>query len=85
MATNLTERQQRFVDMAAKHADDFKTRVAKHDDECSFPHENVEAMKESGYTALIVPEELGGEGATPLEISMAQERLAGSMLRPTTP
>ena len=76
MQDNRTERQQRFIDMAATHADDFKTRVAQHDEEGSFPHENVEAMKESGYTALIVPEELGGAGATPLEIAMAQERLA---------
>ena len=33
-------------------------------------------MKASGYTALIVPEELGGAGATPLDIAVAQERLA---------
>ena len=76
MKKNHTERQQRFIDMAATHADDFKTRVAQHDEESSFPHENVDAMKESGYTALIVPEELGGAGATPLDIALAQERLA---------
>jgi len=76
MQTKLTERQQRFVNMAATHADDFTTRVAQHDQENSFPHENVDAMKASGYTALIVPEELGGGGATPLDIALAQERLA---------
>jgi alkylation response protein AidB-like acyl-CoA dehydrogenase len=75
MQTNLTERQQRFVEMAAAHADDFKTRVAQHDLESSFPHENVDAMKASGYTALLVPEEFGGGGATPLDICLAQERL----------
>jgi len=62
--------------MAAAHADDFKTRVAQHDQENSFPHENVDAMKASGYTALLVPEELGGGGATPLDLAFAQERLA---------
>ena len=76
MHANRTERQQHFIDLAATHAEDFKTRVAQHDRESSFPHENVEAMKASGYTALIVPEELGGAGATPLEICLAQERLA---------
>ena len=76
MPANPTERQQRFINMAATHADDFKTRVAQHDEESSFPQENVAAMKESGYTAFIVPEELGGAGATPLETAMAQERLA---------
>src|SRR5215470_10456275 len=76
MQTKVTERQQRFINMAAAHADDFKTRVAQHDQESSFPHENVDAMKASGYSALLVPEELGGGGATPLEIALAQERLA---------
>lgn len=76
MPTNPTERQQRFVAMAAAHADDFKTRVAQHDQESSFPHENVEALKASGYTALLMPEEFGGGGASPLELACAQERLA---------
>ena len=74
--TDKASKQQRVIDMAARHADDFQTRVAQHDEESSFPHENVAAMKASGYTALIVPEELGGTGATPLDIAMAQERLA---------
>ena len=76
MQKNYTERQQRFIDMAATHADDFKTRVAQHDNDSSFPHENVAAMKASGYTALLVPEELGGGGAAPLDVVLAQERLA---------
>jgi len=76
MSVQPTERQQRFVAMAAAHADDFKTRVAQHDQENSFPHENVDAMKASGYTALLVPEEFGGGGATPLELGITQERLA---------
>ena len=76
MATDPTERRQRCLDMAAAHADDFRTRVAEHDQDSTFPHENVEAMKASGYTALIVPEEVGGIGATPLDIAVAQERLA---------
>lgn len=76
MQAQLTERQRRFIDMAAAHADDFKTRVAQHDQESSFPHENVAAMKASGYTAILAPEELGGGGATPMDIALAQERLA---------
>ena len=76
MSLQPTERQQRFIAMAATHADDFKARVAQHDQENSFPHENVNAMKASGYTALLVPEEFGGSGASPLELSLAQERLA---------
>ncbi len=76
MQAKLTERQQRFVAMAAAHADDFHTRVAQHDLDSSFPHENVAAMKASGYSALVVPEALGGGGVTPLDLALAQERLA---------
>jgi alkylation response protein AidB-like acyl-CoA dehydrogenase len=76
MQTQRTERQQHFLNLAATHADDFRPRVVQHDQESSFPHENVEAMKASGYTALLVPEELGGGGASPLDLALAQERLA---------
>lgn len=75
MEIKLTERQQRFIALAATHADDFQTRVAQHDRENTFAFENVEAMKASGYTALPIPEEFGGSGATPLELALAQERL----------
>jgi alkylation response protein AidB-like acyl-CoA dehydrogenase len=76
MPAPTTERQQRFLDIAAAHAEDFTTRVAEHDRDSSFPHENVEAMKASGYTTLIVPEELGGGGASPIDFTLAQERLS---------
>ena len=71
-----TERQQRFLDIAAAHAEDFKTRVAEHDRDSSFPHENVAAMKASGYTAMLVPEELGGGGGLPRDLTLTQERLS---------
>src|SRR5713101_8253250 len=76
METKATERQQRFIALAATHAEDFKTRVAQHDRENSFPFENVEAMKASGYTTMVVPEELGGGGASVLDFVLAEERLA---------
>ena len=76
METDATERQQRFIALAAAHAEDFKTRVAQHDRENSFPFENVDAMKASGYTAMTVPAELGGGGVNILDFILAQERLA---------
>ncbi len=76
MATNRAERQHRFIEMAATHAEDFKTRVAQHDRENSFPLENVERMKASGYTAIMVPAELGGGDGDILDLVLAQERLA---------
>jgi alkylation response protein AidB-like acyl-CoA dehydrogenase len=71
-----TEREQRFVDLAASLADEFAPRAAQHDEEASFPHENYARLKETGYTTLIIPEKLGGLGATLLERIKAQERLA---------
>ena len=71
-----TEREQRFIDLAATLADDFATRAAQHDAEGSFPHENYERLKETGYSVLTIPEELGGMGASLLERMKAQERLA---------
>src|SRR5258708_35378511 len=71
-----TEREQRFVDLAASLADDFATRAAQHDEEASFPHENYARLKETGYTILTIPEKFGGLGATLLERIKTQERLA---------
>ena len=76
MGTNATERQQRFIQLAATHAEDFKTRVTQHDRENTFPFENIEALKASGYTNMTAPEELGGGGANLLDFILAQERLA---------
>ena len=71
-----SEREQRFIDLAAGLADDFAPRAAQHDEDASFPFENYARMKETGYTVLIMPEKLGGLGATLLERIKAQERLA---------
>src|ERR1700733_5747595 len=69
------ERQQKFIQMAAVHAEDFKTRVTEDDRNNTFPFENVKAMKASGYTNLTAPEELGGGGGDVLDLVLAQERL----------
>src|SRR5947207_1226689 len=45
MVEPLTASQERWVALAAQHADDFATRAAQHDRENSFPFENYEAVK----------------------------------------
>ena len=70
-----TPREQQFIDLAASLADDFAQRAAQHDEEGSFPYENYARLKESGYTIMTIPEELGGGGASLLERIKAQERL----------
>ena len=71
-----TEREQRFLDLAATLADDFAQRAAQHDEEESFPYENYARLRESGYTIMAIPEELGGLGASMVQRIKAQERLA---------
>jgi alkylation response protein AidB-like acyl-CoA dehydrogenase len=71
-----TQREQRFIDLAAGLADEFAPRAAQHDEEESFPYENYARLRETGYTVLTIPEELGGLGASLLERIKAQERLA---------
>jgi alkylation response protein AidB-like acyl-CoA dehydrogenase len=71
-----TEREQRFIDLAATLAGEFAERAARHDEEESFPHENYARLRESGYSIMTIPEELGGLGATILHRVKAQERLA---------
>ncbi len=75
METDRTERHRRFIEIAAVHAEDFRTRVAQHDRDNTFPFENVAAMKASGYTNMTAPAELGGGGADILDVVHAQERL----------
>lgn len=72
----LTPKQEELVDLAGRLADDFAERTAEHDADASFPHENYDKMREAGYLGLSVPAELGGLGASLLEMCMAQERLA---------
>ena len=76
MFEQLTESQQKWFDLAAMHADDFATRAAKHDEDNSYPFENIEAVKASGYVHMPIPKELGGGGGDLLDICIAQERLA---------
>src|ERR1700736_5712946 len=76
MNSDRAERRKKFIAIAAEHGEDFKARVAQHDRENSFPHENVAAMKASGYTNMTAPAELGGGGADVLDEVLAQERLA---------
>ena len=71
----LTERQRRLLERARMHAADFETRAAQHDLEGSYPLENMEAMKASGYAHMTLPEIWGGEDVSLLELCACQEQL----------
>ncbi|MBK0330503.1 acyl-CoA/acyl-ACP dehydrogenase [Brachybacterium sp. MASK1Z-5] len=56
----------------------FRERAAVHDRENTFPRDDLEDLRELGYLRLLVPRELGGIGASLLEASRIQRRLAGA-------
>jgi alkylation response protein AidB-like acyl-CoA dehydrogenase len=74
--TTNTTRIERLLRLAGELADDFATRAGEHDQNNTFPFENIARMKETGYTSLVIPEEYGGLGANLLEFCLCQERLA---------
>lgn len=71
-----TERQTRFIALGERLSDIAAEFADQHDRDNTFPHETFQALRESGYLALTVPVEFGGQGASPLEVMLAQEQLA---------
>ncbi len=72
----MSAKQQQLVALAAELAADFATRSTEHDRANSFPLENIEKMKQTGYTALIVPERYGGLGGDLMDYVLCQEQLS---------
>ena len=54
----------------------FRDRAVIHDRENTFPEDDLADLRERGYLRLLVPTELGGLGASLLEASRIQRRLA---------
>ena len=71
-----TDAQARLLRVAAELAPRFAERAAAHDRDASFPHENIEEPRASGYLAAPVPEEYGGPGHGLTDVALAQLALA---------
>jgi alkylation response protein AidB-like acyl-CoA dehydrogenase len=71
-----TDRQKQLVALAGELADTFGKRANENDWTGVFPYENYQDLKQAGYLTLSVPRDQGGWGADPLEITLAQARLA---------
>ncbi|MEK8127969.1 acyl-CoA dehydrogenase family protein [Paenibacillus filicis] len=72
-------RNAREAEIAARSerlASVFAERASKHDLEGSFPFDNFEDLKQSGYLKLTVPRAHGGEEASAYELVLAQDHLA---------
>jgi alkylation response protein AidB-like acyl-CoA dehydrogenase len=72
----LTDAEHEGVEIARTHARAFAERAGRHDRENTFPFEDFDDMRESGYLALPVPAELGGRGVSLLGLCAAQDELA---------
>lgn len=70
------EREERLFALADGLANRMKKQAAQYDRTGDFPFQHYEWLKESGYTALSVPKEYGGEALTLTELVLIQETLA---------
>ncbi len=57
-------------------AESFAARAAEHDENASFPFENIAALRDAGLLALVAPKELGGGGAGLAEAEKIINRIA---------
>lgn len=70
------QRLARFIALADDLAQRFAARAADHDRERTFPFENYADLHSSGYLALTVPADYGGEEASLYELVQFHEHLA---------
>ncbi|MEZ4502421.1 MAG: acyl-CoA dehydrogenase family protein [Dehalococcoidia bacterium] len=71
-----TEKQSELLATAERLAAEFAPRAAAHDREASFPSENFEALRASGYLAAAIPTEYGGPGHGLDDVVLAHLALA---------
>ncbi len=72
---NETERGRRIIKLAAELGDEFGRRADAHEATGTFPYENYEDLRQSGYLTLSIPAEYGGWGASLAEIVRGQARM----------
>jgi alkylation response protein AidB-like acyl-CoA dehydrogenase len=71
-----TDRQAELMALADEMAEIAATQADAHDRNNTLPFDTFAALRERGYLALTVPEEFGGGGVGPVDLMLAQERLA---------
>jgi alkylation response protein AidB-like acyl-CoA dehydrogenase len=64
------------LEIMSKLSKQFLSRAHKVDVEGSFPFDNIQELKDTGYTSLSVPSKYGGKGITVYELVRLQEKLA---------
>ena len=72
----ITDRQAELIALGDRLAEVAAKNAPQHDRDNTFPFDTFQVLREAGYLALTAPEEYGGRNASPLELMLAQERLA---------
>lgn len=70
------EQQRIWLEKLAQLEQDFKSRSGEIDEENRFPIENVQTLREIGYTKVTLPTKYGGEGLNIYDMLLLQETLA---------
>lgn len=70
------KRQQDLLSIADKLAEEIASHAPLADEQADFPKETLQAMKQSGYPALPLPENYGGKNISLYELLLLQERIA---------
>src|SRR5690625_5018183 len=68
-------KQREWLERLATLKEDISGRAAFIDEENIFPSENINALREIGYTKLTLPEEYGGSGFSLYDAILLQETL----------
>lgn len=55
---------------------EFAKTAPKHDQDNSFPHDHIDALRKCGYVTWTVPKQYGGTGITLYEMLLHQEQIA---------
>jgi alkylation response protein AidB-like acyl-CoA dehydrogenase len=76
LAYPATDTQRKLLHIAGELADTFALRATQNDWEGRFPLENYTDLHHAGYLSLTIPQKLGGWGASVLDATLAQYRLA---------
>ncbi|HWG85912.1 MAG TPA: acyl-CoA dehydrogenase family protein, partial [Deinococcales bacterium] len=76
MTTATLAGKQDWIEVARTVGPRFAADAARHDAENSFVAENYPVLRESGLLSALVPEELGGGGATHAEVASVIRELA---------
>lgn len=71
-----TDRQRAWLQKLATLEDAFKGRAQQVDELSYFPKENIQALRDIGYTKITLPKQLGGEGFSVYDAVLLHETLA---------